>query len=141
MKSGKGNAGTGRAIFATRCGSCHRLFGEGGNIGPDLTGYDRTNLPDLLTNIIDPSAFIREGYTLFNITTTDGRLLVGTLTSREGTAITLQPFTGDAITLNESQVKAMEAQKSSLMPERLLDGLGDQEVRDLVAYIMQSADK
>ena len=138
VKSGKGNAGAGRVIFTTRCGSCHRLFGEGGNIGPDLTGYDRTNLPDLLTNIIDPSAFIREGYTLFNITTTDGRFLVGRLISREGTAITLQPFTGDAITLSESQVKAMEAQKSSLMPERLLDGLSDQEVRDLIAYIMQA---
>ena len=138
VKSGKGNAGAGHVIFTTRCGSCHRLFGEGGNIGPDLTGYDRTNLPDLLTNIIDPSAFIREGYTLFNITTTDGRFLVGRLISREGTAITLQPFTGDAITLSESQVKAMEAQKSSLMPERLLDGLNDQEVRDLIAYIMQA---
>ena len=62
LKSGTGNPITGRLIFNSVCGRCHRLFEEGSTIGPDLTGYDRSNISDLLANIIDPDAYIREGY-------------------------------------------------------------------------------
>jgi putative heme-binding domain-containing protein len=120
------------------CGVCHQLFGEGGNIGPNLTGYDRSNVNDLVTNIVDPNAFIREGYTAYFIETTDGRKLTGMLKSNEGNTVTIQPFGGETITIAKSQVKSMEPQKTSLMPEHLLDNMNDQQVRDLMAYISQS---
>lgn len=137
IQSGKGNPAAGHSIFANTCGVCHQLFDEGGSIGPNLTGYDRSNLNDLVTNIVDPNAFIREGYASFFVETTDGRKLVGMLKSNEGNTITIQPFSGEAITLAKSQVKNLEAQKTSLMPEHLLDNMNDQQVRDLIAYISQ----
>jgi putative heme-binding domain-containing protein len=137
INAGKGNAVAGHAVFVNTCGVCHKLFDEGGNIGPNLTGYDRSNLSDLITNIVDPNAFIREGYGAFHVETTDGRKLVGTLKSNEGNTITIQPFSGEPITLGKTQVKNMEAQKTSLMPEHLLDNMNDQQVRDLMAYISQ----
>jgi putative heme-binding domain-containing protein len=138
LHAGKGNAAAGRPVFMNTCGVCHQLFGEGGNIGPNLTGYDRSNVNDLVTNIVDPNAFIREGYTAYFIETTDGRKLTGMLKSNEGNTVTIQPFSGETITIAKSQVKSMEPQKTSLMPEHLLDNMNDQQVRDLMAYISQS---
>lgn len=137
LKSGSGDAVNGRTIFSNRCASCHRLFDEGAAIGPELTGYDRKNLTDLLTNIVDPNAYIREGYETYHITTTDKRSLVGALESKSGSAITIRPFSGERITLSLDQVEKMVEQKTSLMPEGLLDGLTDQQIRDIISYIMK----
>src|SRR5207248_341720 len=102
MKSGGGNAALGKTLFSNKCGSCHRLFGAGGSIGPDLTGYDRSNLDDLLTNIVDPNAYIREGYVTSQVTTVDGRTIVGNVKSRKGSVITIQPFSGDPVNISTS---------------------------------------
>ena len=135
LDSGSGDLVKGRAIFKSRCGSCHRLFDEGGEIGPDLTGYDRKNVNDMVTNIIDPNAYIREGYGTFHVTTTDKRSIVGTLKAKNSSTLTIQPFHGSAITLSLNQVKEMAEQKTSIMPEGLLDGLSDQQIRDVFAYL------
>lgn len=137
IKSGTGNTGKGKTLYQNNCGACHRLFDTGGSIGPDLTGYDRDNLNSMLLNIIDPNADIREGYVIHRIVTTDGRTLEGKIVSRNGNAITLQSLGGKDMVLTASQVKEMKAQQSSVMPERLLDRLTDQEVKDLFAYIMK----
>jgi putative heme-binding domain-containing protein len=135
LESGSGDLLKGRTIFNARCGSCHRLFEIGGDIGPDLTGYDRNNINDMLTNIIDPNAYIREGYGTLHITTTDKRSIVGTLKAKNGSMLTIQPFHGDVITLSSNQVEEMVEQKTSIMPEGLLNGLSDQQIRDIFAYI------
>ncbi|GAB2796459.1 HEAT repeat domain-containing protein [Rhabdobacter roseus] len=137
IQAGTGDAQAGQTVFTNRCGSCHRLFDQGGTIGPDLTGYDRSNLNYLLFNTIDPSADIREGYVNYLITTQDGRTLFGKMKARTGTSLTLEPLGGEEMTLPASQIKSMQAQETSLMPERLLDGLSDQQIRDLFSYIMK----
>jgi len=141
LESGGGNQDNGRKIFMATCGSCHRLFGEGGNIGPDLTGYDRGNLRDLLNNIVDPNAYIREGYVSYQVTTSDGRTISGTLKSRTASAISLQPFSGDPITLGLNQVKEIKEQKTSIMPERLLEKMPDQQIKDLLTYLTRQDKK
>ncbi len=136
MKSGSGDIAKGRVIFNNRCGSCHRLFNEGSNIGPELTGYDRKNLSELLTNIVDPNVFIREGYETYHITTTDKRSLVGTLESKSGSTLTVKSLSGELVMLNVDQVDKMVEQKASVMPEGLLNGLSDEQLRDVISYIM-----
>lgn len=135
LKSGSGDILKGRAIFNDRCANCHRLFDEGAVIGPELTGYDRNNLNDLLTNIVDPDTYIREGYETYHIITKDKRSLVGALESKSGATITIRPFNGDRIRLSLDQVEKMTEQKTSLMPEGLLNGLTDQQIRDMFTYI------
>ncbi len=137
MKTGGGNSLKGKPLFMNKCGSCHRLFNAGGNIGPDLTGYDRTNLADLLTNIVDPSAYIREGYGTHHITTKDGRTVVGTIKARNAVIISIQPFTGDPVSIGTTQVKEIKEQKTSIMPERLLEGMTNQEIKDMMTYLME----
>lgn len=137
IKSGSGNEEKGKVLYANNCGICHRLFDAGGTIGPELTGYDRNNINSMLLNIIDPNADIREGYVIHRVTTTDGRTLEGKIVSRNGDAITLQPVGGKDIILSATRIKEMKAQQVSLMPERILDRLTDQEVRDIFKYIMK----
>ncbi len=137
LKANTGNAVAGQTIYQSRCGSCHQLFGEGGHSGPDLTGYDRRNVDELLLNIVDPNASIREGYVNYHLTTQDGRTLVGTIREQSGNTTTIQPFGGEEITLSNDQILHMQAQPTSLMPERLLDGLTEQQLSDLFAYIQR----
>jgi putative membrane-bound dehydrogenase-like protein len=137
LKEGRGDVSAGRRLFEKTCGACHRLFNTGGDIGPDLTGYDRRNVNDLVMNTVDPNADIREGYVNYHVITTDGRTLAGTITARSSEAITLQPLGGEAIMLTTGQIREMKAQSTSLMPERLLDHLTDQQIRDIFAYIMK----
>ena len=137
IKAGGGDVSKGKVLYQNTCGACHRLFDAGGNIGPDLTGYDRDNLNSMLLNIVDPNADIREGYVIHRIATTDGRTLEGKIISKNGSAITVQPMAGKNMILPASQVKEMKAQHISMMPERLLDRLSEQEVKDIFSYIMK----
>jgi putative heme-binding domain-containing protein len=122
-------------IYQRSCGSCHRLFGEGGDIGPELTGYDRDNVNYLTLNIVDPNADIREGYVNYRIEKTDGQIIIGTIKDRSGGNVTIKPLGGNEMTLSATEVKNMEAQKTSIMPERILEPLSDQEISDLFAYL------
>ena len=60
--SAAGTSGRGKPLYTARCATCHKLFGEGGIAGPELTGYERTNLENLIPAVVDPSAVIREGF-------------------------------------------------------------------------------
>jgi putative membrane-bound dehydrogenase-like protein len=135
LKKGQGDVSRGKTLFMNSCGGCHRLFNEGGDIGPDLTGYDRRNINDLLSNTMNPNADIREGYVYYNVTTKDGRVLLAKLVDRSGSTITFRPMGGRDIILSQKQIVKMEAQKTSMMPERLLDVMSDTQLQDLFAYI------
>ncbi|MEX1240847.1 MAG: c-type cytochrome, partial [Cyclobacteriaceae bacterium] len=139
LQSGAGDPDPGRAIFLKSCGACHRLFDEGGVLGPDLTGYDRRNVNDMVMNIIDPNAYVREGYVTYRVTTKDGRILAGTIAGRSGTTIAFNLLSGERTTLPEGEVEDMRPQPS-MMPDNLLEALTDQQVRDLFAYLAKGND-
>lgn len=138
LTSGKGDPVPGRTVFRNTCGSCHRLFDEGGTLGPDLTGYDRLNTDDLIMNIVDPNAYVREGYVTYRVTTVDGRVLTGTVATRGGSSMTLILLTGEEVILPDQEVKEMRSQPS-MMPDNLLEPLTDQQIRDLFAYLAKKS--
>lgn len=138
LSLGTGDQKSGKELFQNLCGACHRLFDEGGVLGPDLTGYDRNNINYLVFSIVDPNADIREGYVNYQIVKKDGRTLVGTITDRSGETITLKSYSGEESTVPTDQIEVMQAQTTSLMPERILSTLTDQQIRDLFSYIMKT---
>ncbi|MEI9896359.1 MAG: hypothetical protein WDN28_21470 [Chthoniobacter sp.] len=83
----------GRAVFAGICATCHTLYGEGGKIGPDLTGANRDNLDYLLENIADPSAVVAPDFRLSIISLKDGRVLSGMITTKTDRTLTLRTMT------------------------------------------------
>lgn len=136
LKTGTGNAQHGLELFKKRCANCHKLHGEGANIGPELTGYERTNLDFMLLSIVDPSAAIREEYTNFRVLTTDGRVISGFLKNQDEKTITLQNAENPQLVIPRDEIEAGPiAIEKSLMPDRVLEGLTATEIRDLFAYL------
>jgi putative heme-binding domain-containing protein len=125
----------GKTIFNTRCASCHKLFGEGGSIAPDLTGYERNSLDFWLPGIIDPSLEIREGYVNYVARTKDGRILVGVIVEQNPQAVTLRDAANQSVTLARSRIESLKASPASPMPPGLLNGLTKRQLRDLFAYL------
>ncbi len=138
LKRAPGNPYAGEAHFNQRCAACHKLFFKGGNVGPDLTAYQRDNLGTLLISVLNPNAEIREGYAYVEIETIDGRNLGGFLTDRDAQVTVLRGLDGQDITLRAADIRSVEPTGRSLMPEGLLDDLNDDQLRDLFGYLRQS---
>ena len=128
----------GRQVFKQACAVCHTLFGEGAKIGPELTGADRRNIDYLLENILDPSAVVPENYRAWVITMKDDRVLNGIIEVKSDKTVTLQT-TSEKLVLQRSEIDSMAESQLSMMPEGLLQGLTEQQVFDLVAYLMSPA--
>jgi putative heme-binding domain-containing protein len=135
LKEGPGNPYAGEATYLQRCASCHRLFFKGGEIGPELTRYQRDNLGTLLLSIVDPNAEIREGYQYITIETRDGRSLAGFQVDRDNRITVLRGLDGQDVTVPTEEIGEVQPMGRSLMPEGLLQGLTPQELRDFFAYL------
>jgi putative heme-binding domain-containing protein len=135
LRTGPGRIEPGKQVYQTYCGTCHRLNGTGGTIGPDLTGYERRNTEAMLRNVVDPNAAIREGYVQFQVQTKDNRLLTGLMINQQGHQVTLRSIGGQETTLLRTDILDMHPMLQSVMPERLLDALSDEQIRDLFAYL------
>jgi putative membrane-bound dehydrogenase-like protein len=124
----------GRAVFAKVCAQCHSLFGTGGNVGPDITGANRSDFDYLLSNILDPSAVMAKEYMPNVIATTDGRIITGIVKSRDQQALTVATA-NEVLTLPAGEVEEMKPTEKSMMPDDLLQPLGEHEIRSLLAYL------
>src|SRR5207302_230017 len=123
----------GRLLYSRTCASCHVLFGEGGEIGPDLTGSQRANLDYVLENVLDPSAIVPREYQVTVVETKAGRTLSGIVKKESDAAITLQ-LQNEVIVLPKTDIETRTQTKQSMMPEGIFEPMRLEEVRDLVAY-------
>ena len=139
VKQKRGDLKAGREVFVKNCATCHKLFGEGGEVGPELTGYERTNLDFMLLAIADPSAAIREEFTNFAVFTNDGRTLSGLIHDQNTKTVTLRGVDNQTTLINRDEIETLQALPISIMPDGLLTKLSDQEIRDLFAYLMSRA--
>jgi putative heme-binding domain-containing protein len=124
----------GRVIYARTCASCHRLFGEGGDVGPDLTGSQRANLDYVLENVLDPSAIVAQDYQVTVLETKDGRVLTGIIKQENEKALTVRTQ-NDTILVPKDEIETRTRSALSMMPDGLLAPLKNEEVRDLIAYL------
>jgi putative membrane-bound dehydrogenase-like protein len=137
LVGGKGDESAGKVIFTTRCAACHKLFGEGLEIGPELTGYERQNLDFWIPSIVNPSLELREGFLNYVATMKDGRKLIGLMQDQTPRTVTLRDLAGQISLLDRSEIDTLEASPISLMPPGLLVGIEDQDLRNLFAYLMK----
>jgi putative heme-binding domain-containing protein len=124
----------GRLVFSKTCQQCHRLYGEGGTIGPDLTGSNRSDLDYLLGNIIDPSAEVGRDYRMSVVQTTAGRVVTGIVVERSPARVAVQTAT-EKVVLPAEDVESVKDSALSIMPDNQLDALTKEQVRDLIAYL------
>jgi putative membrane-bound dehydrogenase-like protein len=131
----QGDVHRGRVIFQQVCGACHKMYDEGGEIGPDLTGSNRHNVDYILRMVINPNEVLADAYRLIVITTRDGRTFSGNIVSESDRQLTLRTVGQDEVVINKSDIQSREDTETSLMPPRLFDALDDSEVIDLVKYL------
>jgi putative heme-binding domain-containing protein len=131
----------GEAMYrSTMCATCHRFNGDGGSIGPDLTGAgNRYTLRDLMENIVDPSKVISDQYDSHQITKKDGSTILGRIVVEENGKVFVManPFApNDQMAINEGDIAKKETRKVSMMPPGLINALNQDELLDLVAYLV-----
>lgn len=126
----------GKALFQQTCGSCHKMYGEGGVMGPDLTGSNRRDVDYILLNVLEPSAEIQDDYKLVVINTRDGRTYSGNVTGEDQRQLSLRIVGQDEpIVINKSAIQSKEVAAVSMMPPGLFEHLDEREVVDIIAYL------
>jgi len=131
----KADKANGRLVFTKACANCHRLHGQGGRVGPDLTGAGRTNLHYNLENIVDPGAQVAADFRLNLILLEDGRVMSGITVASSERTLTIQTMT-EKLTVDRDDIAESKIQTVSMMPEGLLATLTAEQTRDLIAYLM-----
>ncbi|MGY8768204.1 MAG: c-type cytochrome [Pirellulales bacterium] len=136
----------GQAMFAAgNCFSCHRFDNQGGAVGPDLTILSGRFSPrDILESVVEPNKVISDQYTAHKFLTEDGKVVVGRIANLNGDnymIITDMLNPGNMTSINRNAIEVMEPSKTSMMPEGLLNTLSEEEIKDLMAYLLSRGDR
>lgn len=129
-----GDASKGRVVYNQVCAQCHHLFDSGGAVGPDITGANRSDLEYLLQNILFPNAVIPNEYRQTLVEMKDGRLISGIVKGQEGGTLLIQTA-NELVRVAMADIATREQAENSMMPEGLVAGLEEQQVRDLLYYL------
>ena len=130
-----GDTVRGLQLFRKICANCHKLHGEGEQVGPDLTGAERKDRRKLLSNLVDPNAVVRQQFIAHVAVTNNGRVITGLLAESTAETVTLLDAKNNRTVLNRNDLDELRESPISLMPDNLLEPLTDQEIRDLFAYL------
>jgi putative heme-binding domain-containing protein len=131
----KGDAALGRQTFSKHCASCHRLEGEGHEVGPDLAALTSRTPAALIESILDPNRAVDERYQSYTALTAEGLALAGLLTGETTTSITLVEQQGKQHTLLRADLESLQNSGKSLMPEGFERDLSTADVSNLLAYL------
>jgi putative membrane-bound dehydrogenase-like protein len=131
----KGDSAHGHKIYQERCISCHRLGGEGYALGPDLVTVKNMGKEKLLVNILDPNREVRPEFVSYVVETKDADSLIGVVVTETATGVTLRQAYGKEDVIPRTNIRRMQSQGQSLMPEGLEAGLTPQDLADLIDYV------
>jgi len=125
----------GKKVFAAQCAGCHRVEGQGHDVGPKLSSTLNRTDAALLAQILQPSLHITQGYRAYTIVTVDGRISRGVLVSESATSVLLRREQGVEQTVLRRDIEAIVASDVSLMPEGLQRSVSARDMADLLAYL------
>jgi putative membrane-bound dehydrogenase-like protein len=134
-----GDATRGKLVFQQQCAKCHLHSGEGGKVGPDLTGMATHPKAELLTQLLDPSRGVEGNFVQYTVATSDGRILNGLLAAETRTAVELVDAEGKTHVLQRADIDELTASKKSLMPEGFEKQLGPEGIADVLEFLAQPA--
>lgn len=137
LRSGKiGHPVAGEQVFKRVCSQCHRLHGEGVEVGPDISSNGRGSFEQLVSNVLDPSLVIGNAFMAKTVLTADGQVLAGLVAAEDPQRITLKTQGGKLIELDrEEDIDQIKDSVKSLMPDGLEQQMNEQELVDLFAYL------
>ncbi len=135
-----GEASRGKEIFTRLCTPCHRLEGNGKELGPNLVSVRGHPREKLLTSIVDPSREVEPRYLAYNSVLANGEELYGLIVSEGGNGVSIKMADGTTKEILRTEIASLRSTKNSLMPEGLEVGLKQQEMADLIEYLKNAAE-
>ncbi|MFN7139978.1 MAG: c-type cytochrome, partial [Limisphaerales bacterium] len=130
-----GNLENGKVIYNERCSACHTFGNQGFALGPDLLTVQNTGKEKLLLNILDPNSEVAPQYQAYEVETNDGESLIGLIVDETANNVTVRQAYGKEDVVARSNIRKMQSQQQSLMPEGLEAGLSPEQMADLLEYI------
>jgi putative membrane-bound dehydrogenase-like protein len=131
----KGDVAAGQVVFANLCFKCHAFNGQGGKIGPELSGIGTRDPKELLAEIIDPNRSVEANYRTWDIETRSHEFFAGRLNAETQTTVELLDATGQRHVIPRKDIRSMNVSALSVMPVGLIDTLKPDEVSSLMAYL------
>ncbi|MFO0947241.1 MAG: PVC-type heme-binding CxxCH protein [Planctomycetota bacterium] len=131
-----GDVAAGGKVFTKVCAQCHKIHGEGSEVGPDLTRNGRSSLDQILSNLLDPNLVIGKDYQARIVATEDGRILTGLAVEDSPERVVLKVAGGKTEVIPREQIEEMRISDVSLMPEKLETQITETEFRDLIAFLL-----
>jgi len=135
LRVSKGDPVAGREVFKKLCAQCHKMYGEGAEVGPDITRNGRASFEQLLSNVFDPSLVIGASYQGLTVVTKDGKAVSGLPVEDSAQRVVLKVQGDKQEIIARSEIEEVVPSKLSLMPEGIEKQLKPQELHDLFAYI------
>jgi len=133
----KGDPIRGKEVFTAQCANCHLLDGQGGKIGPDLTGIGSRDRSDILLEILDPNRSVEANYRLWNVTTKGGDTFSGRLEAETQTTVEILDTTAQKHVIQRRDIASMEGSQLSIMPIGL-EALPEDDLKALLEFLAQA---
>ncbi|MEP7258314.1 MAG: PVC-type heme-binding CxxCH protein [Flavitalea sp.] len=130
-----GNKEAGKIVFTRVCSSCHSHGGQGGKVGPDLTGVSNQPEDALLLHILAPNYEVLPAYQAIAVKTSDNQMISGWLMAETGNSVTLKTAFGTEVSILRSNILSLVNSGLSLMPEGLEKTMSKDELRNLIAFL------
>jgi putative membrane-bound dehydrogenase-like protein len=125
----------GAKLFTTRCAQCHTFNGQGGKVGPELSGIGARDPKEVLADIVDPNRSVEANYRLWTIETNDGDSYSGRLDTETQTSVELLDAVGEKHVIQRKDIASMNASQLSIMPAGLVDDFKPTDTASLMAYL------
>lgn len=135
-----GDVKRGREVYVANCGVCHLFYGQGGKVGPDLSGIGVRPKAEILAEILDPNRSVEANYVLWTVETKSGDTLSGRLDTETQTSIELYDLQGQKHSIQRRDIVSLEASNQSIMPVGL-EQVGEQSLADLLAFLAAGAQR
>lgn len=133
----KGNAGQGKEIFTANCAVCHVFNGQGGKVGPDLTGIAARDRTDILLEILDPNRSVEANYQLWNVATKDGETYSGRLEAETQTTVEILDTAGQKHVIQRKDISTLQSMAMSIMPVGF-EALPPEDLKALLAFLTET---
>jgi putative membrane-bound dehydrogenase-like protein len=131
----QGDAAKGKVVFMTVCMVCHKVKGEGMDVGPDITDVKLKEKEALLSDILDPNRMVEARWSAYQIDTREGRIVSGLIASESADAVTVKMAGGITEVLPRGTISKMKSLDASLMPVGLEGGISKEQMADLLAFL------
>ena len=131
----KGDLKNGKAVYKEHCAKCHKMRGEGEQIGPDLTGMAVHPKSELLMHILDPSRSVESNYRIYSVVTSDGLVFNGMLAGESKTSIEIVDTQAKRHAIQRSDIEQFLSSKKSVMPDGFEKQIKPNELTDLLEYL------